>query len=162
MTQNTNNTNADNFLSEFLSRQCTNIEPKKKLQYNDLKRISKNVKNSIFDENICSKWNGYITNTKNKNKGTYVNFYFRRKKMALHRLLYVNFVGNLSNNEYLKFSCENRGSCCNIHHMKKFKYQISNDEKKDGEENIKQTISKVTTSIKSITMDNDLFIDFNN
>ena len=40
--------------------------------------------------------------------------------MALHRLLYANFVGNINDNEYLKFSCDNRGKCCNINHLVKY------------------------------------------
>lgn len=43
-------------------------------------------------------------------------------KAALHRLLYSNFVDHLSEDEYLKFTCDNKGKCCNIYHMKKFKY----------------------------------------
>ena len=89
----------------------------------DQKRICKYICSSIFDENVCCIWDGYVTNINNKSKGTYVNFFFGGRKVALHRLLYTNFVEELHDNEYLKFSCENKGRCCNIHHLKKFKYQ---------------------------------------
>lgn len=158
------NNNTDNFLKELISKQRNKIPSDKKLQYNDLRRISKYISNSIFDEQKCCIWNGYITNTKNKNKGTYVNFYFRNKKMALHRLLYVNFVDSLSEDEYLKFSCENRGSCCNIYHMKKFKYNNAIDENNNTKKNllIKHpiiTVKQICTNFDK-NKHNELFIDF--
>jgi hypothetical protein len=113
---------SNDFLKELLLRQLPNINISKKLTYNDIKRISKFIVSSIFDENECSIWNGYITNEKNQVKGTYINFYFNQKKIALHRLLYLNFIGDILNTEYIKFSCVNKGKCCNIHHMKKYSY----------------------------------------
>lgn len=108
---------------ELLSKQIENIEPEKKLLFADMRRICKYIKTSIFDQKICCIWNGYITNMNNCTKGTYINFYFKKKKKALHRLLYINFVGPLTDNEYLKFSCGNKGYCCNIHHLNKFYYK---------------------------------------
>jgi hypothetical protein len=105
-----------------LIKQLSNVNSTKKLTYNDIKRISKFLTSSIFDEVQCSIWNGYITNEKNQIKGTYINFYFNQKKIALHRLLYLNFIGDILNTEYIKFSCVNKGKCCNIHHMKKYSY----------------------------------------
>lgn len=119
--------NTEAIFNELGDKQLRNIPTNKKLQPGDIKRIARKISASIFDENICSIWEGYITNTNNTSKGMYVNFYFRKKKVALHRLLYCNFVGDLCDDEYLKFNCDNRGKCCNIHHMNKFKYNI-NDE----------------------------------
>jgi hypothetical protein len=110
------------FFNELLKKQIVGIPSDKKLNYNDVKRISKYIKSSIFDKKICSIWNGYITNEKNNLKGTYINFYFNKKKIALHRLLYINYIGVLTDDEYLKFTCENKGKCCNINHMKKHTY----------------------------------------
>lgn len=112
---------------ELLVKQIKNICPSKKLQFNDVKRISKFLNETIFDEKKCSLWNGYITNEKNQSKGTYINFYFNKKKIALHRLLYINYIGDISNDEYIKFSCENKGKCCTISHMKKYTYYKSLD-----------------------------------
>jgi len=109
-------------LKELLVKQLKNICPTKKLLFSDIKRISKFLNESIFYENKCSLWHGYITNEKNQAKGTYINFYFNKKKIALHRLLYINYIGEISNNEYIKFSCDNKGKCCSIHHMKKYSY----------------------------------------
>ena len=53
-------------------------------------------------------------------KSPYVNFYFKDKKVALHRILYHNFIGLINDGEYLKFTCENRGKCCNINHFIKY------------------------------------------
>ena len=110
------------FFTELLKKQLSDIPSDKKLSYNDIRRISKFLNSSIFDKKKCSIWNGYITNENNVIKGTYINFYFNQKKIALHRLLYLNYVGNLSDNEYLKYNCENKGKCCNINHMNKYTY----------------------------------------
>ena len=118
---------SNNFLKELLLKQLPNINPSKKLTYNDIRRISKFLGTSIFSKNNCSIWNGYITNEKNQTKGTYINFYFNQKKIALHRLLYLNFIGDILNTEYIKFSCANKGKCCNIHHMKKYSYNSTLD-----------------------------------
>ena len=74
----------------------------------DINRLCNNINSSIFGDECCI-WNGYITNLNNVNKGTYINFYFRHKKVALHRLLYANYVGDISSDEYLKYSCD-----CNL------------------------------------------------
>ncbi len=109
-------------LKELISKQRKNVPLNKKLQYADIKRICKYIKHSIFDEDVCCLWTGYVTNANKSDKGTYVNFYFKKKKAALHRLLYLNFIGDLTENEYLKFTCENKGTCCNITHLSKFTY----------------------------------------
>ena len=90
-----------------------------------MKRISKFLTNSIFHDTTCSLWSGYVTNDKNHTKGTYINFYFNKKKIALHRLLYLNYIGEISNKEYIRFTCDNKGKCCNINHMKKYSYNRS-------------------------------------
>lgn len=128
---------------ELVSKQLRNIPTNKKLQLSDIKRIARRISGSISDPNKCSIWSGYITNINNAAKGTYVNFYFRKKKVALHRLLYINFVGDLDDDEYLKFNCENKGKCCNVHHMNKFKYNTvdmnSNSEKDRTESDMSES-----------------------
>lgn len=120
---------ADNkkILKELISSQLKDIPVDRKLRYKDMLRISKYINSSMFDDNVCCIWNGYVTNIKNCKKGTYVNFYFKNKKVALHRLLYENFVGELDNSEYLKFNCDHKGSCCNVRHMVKYKYNSENE-----------------------------------
>jgi hypothetical protein len=120
------NANRNDIFKELIQNQITQLSPQWKLNINDMKRICKYIHSSIFDPNKCCIWNGYITNINNKNKGTYVNFYFKNKKVALHRLLYSNFVSQLGQDEYIKFNCENKGVCCNINHYKKYKYIKNN------------------------------------
>lgn len=117
-----NNRSTEKIFRELVSKQLRNIPTNKKLQLSDIKRIARRISGPISDPNKCSIWSGYITNINNAAKGTYVNFYFRKKKVALHRLLYINFIGDLDDDEYLKFNCDNKGKCCNVHHMNKFKY----------------------------------------
>lgn len=119
---------------ELKSKQLQNIPPTKKLRPNDIHRIVQHTDTSIFDNDDCCLWNGYITNLKNKRKGTYVNFYFRnQKKVALHRLLYANFKGGISCKDYIKYSCPNKGMCCNVNHMVRFEYNSTDNEDTEQE-----------------------------
>ena len=116
-------TNGNQFLEELIKNQLDNVQEDKKLYLQDMRRICKNIKSNPFDKEKCCIWDGYITNLKKKNKGTYINFYFRKKKLALHRLLYENYVETLTPDYYLKYTCPNKGKCCNVNHLKKFKYK---------------------------------------
>ena len=40
----------------------------------------------------------------------------------MHRLLYENYIGNINEDDYIKFTCINKGKCCNVNHLKKFSY----------------------------------------
>ena len=118
-------------LKELADNQIKNIQQHRRLRYKDMGRIAQYIDTSIFDKNNCSIWNGYVTNAKKCKKGIYINFFFQDKKVALHRLLYENFVGPIDDECYLKFSCDNvehRGKCCNVNHMIKYKYNILNEE----------------------------------
>jgi len=115
-------------LEELDSHQLKNVHRERKLRFKDLRRITKYINTSIFDKHNCCMWGGYVTNESNSKRGTYVNFFFRNKKVALHRLLYENFVGELGDESYIKFNCEDmnhNGKCCNIQHMVKYKYNIA-------------------------------------
>lgn len=127
---------SDNILKDMAKKQIKNIHLSKRLQFTDLKRIAKNLTSTIFDQNDCSLWTGYITNINNESKGVYINFYFRGKKIALHRLLYINFIGNLDDDEYIKFSCPNKGKCCNLNHLIKYKYVNNKQKNKDSDDKI--------------------------
>ena len=126
---NDNKVNQNDIFKELIKNQINDIPSPLKLNISDIKRICKYINNSIFDKNTCCIWNGYVTNANNKTKGTYINFYFRNKKVALHRLLYSNFIGPLSDDEYIKFTCDHKGICCTLSHLEKNQY-------------IKNTISK--------------------
>ena len=113
-------------LIELINKQRLDVEPSKKLDIKDLHRICKNLNGSIFSsDNNCCLWCGYVTNISSSNT-KYINFFFKKKKFALHRLLYENFIGNIDKSEYLRFTCDNKGVCCNLNHIKK----IGKDNKK--------------------------------
>ena len=115
-------------VSELIKNQIPDVDESKKLYLSDMKRIIRNIRTSIFNPNICCIWHGYITNLNKTHKGTYINFYFNRKKVALHRLLYSNYEGNIDSTKFIKFSCKNKGSCCNINCLKEYKYKINTKE----------------------------------
>ena len=126
---NSNKVNNNNKLYKELINKQIKVSNTNKLSIQDIKRITKNLNMSIFNLTDCSIWNGYITNLNNNKRGTYINFYFKKKKVTLHRLLYNNYVSELESDEYIKFTCKNKGKCCNINHMKKYKY--NNPKKKN-------------------------------
>jgi len=102
-------------LVELVNNQKQCIENDKKLDVKSLQRISRNVEGSLFGDK-CILWQGYITYISNTDVH-YINFFFNGKKHALHRLLYLNYIGDVKKNEYLKYTCPNKGKCCNINHI---------------------------------------------
>jgi hypothetical protein len=117
-------------LSELTSLQLKTIETTKKFTYRDIMRICKHINKSIFGKQ-CSLWEGFVANIK-ANKSPYINFYFRGKKLALHRLLYINYVEVLKDNEFIKYSCKNKGRCCCLNHMIKYTKEIGDIEDSDN------------------------------
>ncbi len=118
----------DILLNNLINLQRPNIRSDKLLLEKDLKRIISRTGGIVNTSNECILWNGYITH----NKIDYINFYFKGKKCALHRILYINFKGKLKDNDYLEFICpdpNNKGKCCNINHIikKNSKNYIKND-----------------------------------
>lgn len=107
--------NKNLIFQELIQNQRKNLSADKKLNLSDLKRISSYLNKSIFTEDECSLWDGYVTEI--KNSSAFVNFFFNGKKQALHRLLYYNFINDINDNEYLKFTCCNKGKCCCINHL---------------------------------------------
>jgi len=132
---NLKNESNNQILYELIIKQRNNIPHNMKLSFNDLKRISKYLNTSIFDTLECCIWNGYISTIKN-NKHNYINFFFNKKKFSLQRLLYINYIDNLYNNEYIKYNCNNKGCCCNINHI----YKINDIQKIIHNEEILENI----------------------
>lgn len=122
----------NSIISEMIRNQRKNIESDKKLSFQDIKRIVKFIPKSIFLD-TCSCWNGYITNKNNSKKGTYINFYFNKKKKALHRILFINYKGELNENEYIRYKCKNKGFCCSLNCM--YKISIQKDNKNTNKNN---------------------------
>tara|TARA_B110000977_G_C11089682_1_gene496226 strand:- start:2222 stop:2659 length:438 start_codon:yes stop_codon:yes gene_type:complete len=126
-------------IQELMKNQLDTVPLNYKLTFGDFKRLSKNLDKSIFDQE-CSCWKGFINKKKNNKK--YVNFYFRKKKIAINRLLYMNYIGPLEKSSYLSYTCHNNGICCNINHFK-----IKNSECKISK-NIVEHISKKPKLLK--------------
>ena len=129
----------------------------KAFRKSDIHRIVRYTDGYIFDTEKCCLWEGYVTNLNDSKKGTYVNFYFKdKKKVALHRLLYINFKGHLNNTDYIKYSCNNKGICCNVNHMSSFIYKI--DENKENIKNKKKIKNKEKIKNKPKTKNIDNFV----
>jgi hypothetical protein len=112
------NINKNKLLTELCLKQRKKADKKYFLELNDIIRILKNIDSSIFNKTECVIWKGYLTKC-NNNKSCYVNFYLKKRKLALHRILYINFIDDLDIKHYLKFTCDNPGKCCNVNHILK-------------------------------------------
>lgn len=131
--------NVDNIiLEELIKNQRASVLHEYKLSNNDMRRLIKKLNQSIFG-NECSKWNGSIVN---KNSHTYANFYFRQKKIALNRLLYINYVDDLQKGQYLKRICKCNSYCCNINHYIKKNKKIKNINPSDCTQKVVKKIDK--------------------
>lgn len=154
--------NDNQLLKELIRNQNPDVPEDKKLYLQDIQRICRNISSSPFNADKCCLWEGYITNLNKSNKGTYINFYFRHKKVALHRLLYANYVGPITKTDYLKYTCKNKGLCCNIYHLEKFKYNKSSPEQSSTPPKKKICVSIVNNSNKdNPETKKKLCIDFN-
>jgi hypothetical protein len=117
-----NNIKSNNMLSkndifiQMINLQRKNLSYKYRLNIDDIHRILNNISTSPFAPIDCCIWNGYVTLLE-KSKIKYINFYFKHRKIAIHRLLYINYVDDLNDDSYLKFTCENKGICCNVNHI---------------------------------------------
>ena len=89
-------------IQELVNKQRKNIDILNKLSFREFLRIVKNIDSSLFCKENCCVWKGYHI-TKNNKK--YINFFFHQKKKLLKRLLYINYIDKLENNEYIKTTC---------------------------------------------------------
>ena len=108
-----------NILDILVSEQLHNLPPRSRLCFKDMMRISKKIDDDIVHNDKCVIWKGYICHNRNE----FIGIHFRGKKVTLNRLLYINYVGPLSDHEYLRTTCKTVG-CCTISHMQKCKYDV--------------------------------------
>jgi len=140
--------NKEDIINNLFSKQINEIDSKYRLNSKDIIRLASYITSDPFSETECCKWKGAISKSSHQSK--YINFWFNKKKQALHRILYLNYKGELSKNKYLRFSCPNqcmKGICCNINHLE----LINKDEDTDIESNIElknKQIKKVTKKTK--------------
>ena len=113
-------TDKNKIYEKLIKNQLNNIDNKDKFNLHDLKRIADNLLTDIFSDE-CSIWRGPIIN--NSNNKSYISFFHNGKKISIHRILYKNYINNLEDNEYLKYTCKNQGICCCINHF----YKVNNN-----------------------------------
>ena len=139
--------NNEMIFQDLIKKQRKDCKENKKLTLHDIKRISKNLNTSIFDPSGCCLWNGYVTNKNKSAKSSYINFYFRHRKVALHRLLYENYVAELEENQYIKYSCPCKGICCNLNHMYTIDVKSKPEEKAKVIKKVKKINNKKSTTV---------------
>jgi len=129
------NNNKTDIINKLFENQLKDIEPQYRLNSKDIVRLSSYINSDPFDDNTCCKWLGAISRSSHNSK--YINFWFNKKKQALHRILYLNYIGELPKNKYLRFNCPNqnmRGVCCNINHL-----ELINEESDELNNSIDET-----------------------
>lgn len=157
-------TNKNEILSLLIKNQTQLVDIDKKLVLSDFKRIVSHLPKDIFSDECCI-WSGYITNLNKNNKNCYISFFYKNKKIALHRLLYCNFIGPLDEKEYLKFTCNNKGKCCSLKHIKKFSIEptskyyniIPNSNTVVEEVSVKEDNTNISTNTKLAIDKNKVF-----
>lgn len=128
--------NKEEIVNKLFNNQLKNVDHKYRLNTKDIIRLSSYINSDPFSETDCCKWRGAISKSTHQSK--YINFWFNKKKQALHRILYLNYKGELQKNKYLKFTCQNpnmRGICCNINHI----ILINENDDEDNNEIKKET-----------------------
>ena len=141
----------ENIIANLHINQLDDIDSKYKLSYKDILRLASHMDGDPFSISECCKWKGAISISANNSK--YINFWFKRKKYSLHRILYINYKNNLPANKYLRFSCQDysmRGMCCNINHIDIINNNISYN---NNNNNISYHIDTVNNN-----NDHDIFV----
>jgi hypothetical protein len=150
------NINKNKLLTELCLKQRKKADKKYFLELNDLIRLLKNIDNSIFNQNECVLWKGYLTKC-NNNKSCYVNFYLKKRKLALHRILYINFIDDLDIKYYLKYTCNNPGKCCNINHIiKVYNENDDNNNNNNNENNNNNNNNNENNNIIEVDITNEI------
>jgi hypothetical protein len=119
--------NKNSILENLIKKQKEHVELKSKLLLSDLNRVTNNLSKDIFSDE-CSLWDGPILIANNKE---YISFFINGKKVSLNRILYKNYVGELYDKDYLKYSCINKGRCCSLQHIYKINKKVKEEKKKE-------------------------------
>jgi hypothetical protein len=102
-------------LEELISHQLKDI-PVDRMGYGDLLRLSKRLQSSIFNSD-CVPFKVHQRSKKSK-RLSYPVFFFNGERVALNRLLYKNFIGELISGEYLHCGCGHYNCLC-LSHLEK-------------------------------------------
>lgn len=83
-----------------------------KLSFDDIKRLDKYIDNDIFnkDNDECIIYKGEL-------KKNYATISFKSRKVSVHRLLYHNYIDNITEHDQILFNCKNKSTCCNLMHF---------------------------------------------
>jgi len=133
--------NKNIILENLIKNQKEHIELKSKLSLSDLKRLTNNLIKDIFNDE-CSLWEGPIMSANNKE---YISFFINGKKVSLNRILYKNYIDELYDREYLKYSCKNKGRCCTLKHLYKVNKKVK--EQKVVEKEIIKEKKKISNTV---------------
>lgn len=98
---------------KYFSQQRKNIANNDiygRMSFEDIKRVEKNIQGDIFSNECCS-YKGEITN---KN---YLTISFNGIKVSVLRLLYHNYIDDITENHILTYKCKNRSLCCCLNHL---------------------------------------------
>ena len=79
---NNNHFSKNDLLNQLISKQRI-LPINKKLLFADIKRLSNNLNNSIFN-NDCVLWQGYISVDKNQH---YIHFHLNKKKIFIAKII---------------------------------------------------------------------------
>ena len=120
--------NKNKILEKLIKNQIEHVELKSKLFLSDLKRLTNNLSKDIFCDE-CTLWEGPVLVANNKE---YISFFINGKKISLNRILYKNYIGNLHDNEYLKYTCVNKGRCCSLKHLYKINKNVKENNLEEG------------------------------
>jgi hypothetical protein len=130
--------NKDEIIENLYKNQLKDIDNRYRLNEKDIIRLSSYLLGDPFSSNECCGWIGAVSKSTHNSK--YINFWFNKKKQSLHRILYYNYIGNLPNSKYLRFTCKNtemRGICCNINHL-----ELINKNEYNNHDNVIKTNEK--------------------
>lgn len=116
-------------ISELVRNQLQDVDPARKLSLCDIERLAKfSDGKSYFDPLKCTPFQGYVNH--NRPRDVCIVFFHKRRKVALHRLLFENYVGPLNYFQYVRHTCGNRYSCVNVLHLKRIDYRNKKSPKK--------------------------------
>ena len=128
-----------------------NVGNYSKLTFDDIKRLDKYIKGNIFNSYACCIYKGEL-------KKAYATISFKGKKVSVHRLLYHNYIDNITKDDYVYFSCYNKGACCNLNHFKILKNKKKPNINKNDEIDDDKKDDKLNMDINNnFDMDDNIF-----
>lgn len=107
-----------------------------KLDFEDLKRIDRCISGDPLKSNKCCLYLRKLV------KNSYSTFSFRGKKTSILRILYHNYIDDIKPNSRIKYSCENKGLCCNLNHFKVIEVEETPEIEENIEKNVENTEKK--------------------